>query len=131
MERLTLAFQRADQALHSLLEALALKGRTDIERDTRPFNGSNSPLRPSGRPRHFLMAREGLDAGSPKCVIRACREVRILSLEEAEHALKMADDRNLTAHTYDRALAQEIFARLEDHAALMTVWLKRLTARMR
>ena len=33
MERLTLAFQRADQALHSLLEALALKGRTDIERD--------------------------------------------------------------------------------------------------
>ena len=77
------------------------------------------------------MVREGLDAGSPKGVIRACREVRILSLEETEHALKMADDRNLTAHTYDRALAQEIFARLEDHAALMTVWLKRLTARMR
>ena len=35
----------------------------------------------------------------------------------------MADDRNLTVHTYDEALAEEIFKRLPGHADLMDRWL--------
>ena len=51
--------------------------------------------------RHFLRTYAGLDVGSPNEVIRTCREVGILTVEETEYALEMANDRNLTSHTYD------------------------------
>ena len=38
----------------------------------------------------------------------------------------MVDHRNLTAHTYDEALADEIFAALPRYRSLMQVWLERL-----
>jgi hypothetical protein len=35
----------------------------------------------------------------------------------------MADDRNLTIHTYNQALAEEIFSRLAGHARTLDAWL--------
>ncbi|WP_245606076.1 nucleotidyltransferase substrate binding protein [Thermus amyloliquefaciens] len=42
-------------------------------------------------------------------------------------ALTMADDRNLTVHTYNEALAQAIFARLGGYAQLMGKVLGRMS----
>ena len=42
----------------------------------------------------------------------------------------MADDRNLTVHTYNEALANAIFARLPQHAAALEVWLKAMSQRL-
>jgi len=50
--------------------------------------------------------------------------------EEAEGALVMADDRNLTAHTYNERIAVAIFGRLPRHLATLEAWLRAMTARM-
>jgi hypothetical protein len=48
--------------------------------------------------------------------------VGLLADAEAADALAMADDRNLTAHTYNEPLARAIFSRLAHHLALMERW---------
>jgi nucleotidyltransferase substrate binding protein (TIGR01987 family) len=63
----------------------------------------------------FLRQHEGLDLGSPKAVLRACARVGVVDDANLRRALQMADDRNLTVHTYNEAVAQAIFARLADY----------------
>jgi nucleotidyltransferase substrate binding protein (TIGR01987 family) len=77
---------------------------------------------------HYLRDVHGLDAPSPKSVIRRSMEVRILSEEEAREAMTLVNDRNLTVHTYNEDLANEIYSRLPAHSALMQTWLRRLQA---
>ena len=71
----------------------------------------------------FLQERHGLDAPSPKTAIRASWEVGALNEAQARAAFVTAEDRNLTVHTYDEDLADEIFARLPAHAAVLSAWL--------
>lgn len=78
----------------------------------------------------FLQDNEARDAGSPKSCVRLCREEGILSNEDAEAALRMAEDRNLTAHTYHEALAKDLAVRLPAHAALMDRWLSAMESRL-
>ncbi len=78
--------------------------------------------------RHYLLNVEGVDQRSPKSVIRAARVAELLSDDQAAAALAMTDDRNLTVHTYNEALAKEIFARLEAHAAILDTWLGAMEA---
>ena len=73
-------------------------------------------------------AVEGIEAGSPKSAIRACHEAGLLSAAHAEQALAMADDRNLTSHTYNEGLAEAIFKRLSGHLAVLEAWLTGMTA---
>lgn len=42
-------------------------------------------------------------------------------------ALRMIDDRNLTAHTYNESLAQSIFDQLPGYVQLMRAWLDVMT----
>jgi len=49
---------------------------------------------------------------------------------EAEQALAMADDRNLTAHTYNESLAQAIFKRLPGQLATFEAWLEAMHTRL-
>jgi hypothetical protein len=55
----------------------------------------------------------------------------LLSEEEAERCLAMADDRNLTSHTYIEAVAKAIFGRLSDHRELMRPLWMRICDRVR
>lgn len=71
----------------------------------------------------YLTEHEGVDVGSPKRCIRASRGAGLLTEEEAEDALRMADDRNLVVHIYREGLAKEISARLRRHAEVLEVWL--------
>jgi uncharacterized protein YutE (UPF0331/DUF86 family) len=73
---------------------------------------------------------EGVEAGSPKSAIRACHEAGLLQSAQAEQALAMADDRNLTAHTYNEGLAEAIFKRLLGHLATPEVWLGAMQNRL-
>ncbi|GAB6066985.1 HI0074 family nucleotidyltransferase substrate-binding subunit [Methylothermus subterraneus] len=66
-----------------------------------------------------LRERYGVALASPKPVIRACLENGLLNEEEAHLALAMVDHRNLTAHTYNVALAEEIFAALPAYRKLL------------
>lgn len=71
----------------------------------------------------YLRRVEGLDVGSPKGTIRVSLQVGLLAEDQTEQALAMADDRNLTVHTYNEVLAQQIFAQLESYARLLDIWL--------
>ena len=50
-------------------------------------------------------------------------QVGLLNEETARMAMIMADDRNLTVHTYNESLAEQIYSRIGNHAAVMTAWL--------
>ncbi len=54
----------------------------------------------------------------------------MLQPAQAEQALAMADDRNLTAHTYNEGLAEAIFKRLPGHLATLEAWLGAMQNRL-
>jgi nucleotidyltransferase substrate binding protein (TIGR01987 family) len=75
-----------------------------------------------------LLERFGVQANSPKPAIRACFENGLLTEAETRMALTMVDHRNLTAHTYNEGLADEIFAALPGYRRLMHALLDALAA---
>jgi nucleotidyltransferase substrate binding protein (TIGR01987 family) len=75
-----------------------------------------------------LLDRFGVQTGSPKPLIRASFENGLLTEEGTRLALAMVDHRNLTSHTYNELLADEIFAALPGYRNLMRDWLERLAA---
>lgn len=68
----------------------------------------------------YLREKEGVVLGSPKSVFRACLDAGIFDATETELALNMVDDRNLTSHTYNEKLSQQIFKKLASHYKLMS-----------
>jgi uncharacterized protein YutE (UPF0331/DUF86 family) len=62
--------------------------------------------------------------------VRASLQVDLISEEEARLALQMVDDRNLTVHTYNEALALQIFSRLAGYSSMMTRWLEGMESRI-
>lgn len=129
MERLKERFQIADQALSRLEEALMIKEPSSMERDAtiQRFEFSFEALWKVAK--EYLFRLEGLDLASPKGVIRSSRELGILDDRSASSALTMADDRNLTVHTYNETLALEIYGRIKSYAPLMRSWLNELQKR--
>ena len=71
----------------------------------------------------------GVSGGVLRVQLRR-HEAGVLSAAEAEQALAMADDRNLTAHTYNEGLAGAIFKRLAGHLAVLEAWLTAMTTRL-
>lgn len=75
----------------------------------------------------LLKEREGVETASPKAAIRACFRTGMLNEEEARLGMNMAEDRNLTVHTYNEDLADAIYGKLPQYAALMQSWLAAMT----
>ena len=73
-----------------------------------------------------LLERYGIELASPKPVVRASLENGLLTEEDARLGLAMVDHRNLTSHTYNEALANEIFAQIPAYRRLLRQWLERL-----
>ena len=74
----------------------------------------------------YLRDLEGLETASPRATVRASLQVGLLGEPTAKRALTMVDDRNLSVHTYNEALAETLFARLAGHAEALKVWLDAL-----
>ena len=74
----------------------------------------------------YLLEVEGVAAASPRAAIRGSYEVGRLAGDDTRTALLLVDDRNLSVHTYNEALARTIFARLGEHAQVMATWLEAL-----
>jgi len=124
--------ERIDLARSALATFRELVGRASVsavERDAaiQRFEYSFEAMWKAARA--WLHAVEGLEPGSPKGVIRACRQVDVLDDEAARLALEMVDDRSLTVHAYNEKLARVIYERLADYASLMTRWLETMAAR--
>ena len=74
----------------------------------------------------YLRDVEGLEVASPRSTVRASFQVGVLGKTETKRALAMVDDRNLSVHTCNEALAETIFSRLTGHAEVMAAWLDAL-----
>jgi nucleotidyltransferase substrate binding protein (TIGR01987 family) len=131
MERLRERLITAGKALATLEEVMALTRPSAIERDAalQRFEYTFEAVWKAAK--QLLLELEGLDMGSPKSVIRASREMGILDEEETVEALQMADDRNLTVHTYNEALASAIYERLKGYVVLLRHWLEEMELRFK
>jgi nucleotidyltransferase substrate binding protein (TIGR01987 family) len=126
LERLTIA----GQATATLREVALLPAPTRTERDAAIQRFEYSVEAVWKAARRFPRVVEGVEVGSPKAAVRASREAGLLGLDATEEALRMVDDRNLTAHTYNEALAVAIFGRLPRHLATLEGWLTAMAGRL-
>ena len=124
MERLKEQLTVAARAMERLKEAAGLPQIGEIERDAviQRFEFTFEAVWKAAQT--YLLQVEGIDAASPKGVIRACREVGLLDDIEATQALQMADDLNLTVHTYNEQLAAQILERIMAYRFLLEKWLR-------
>lgn len=122
MERLTERLELCRQALETLDQILK-EPHSPITRDAaiQRFEYTFETLWKAAQ--LYLREHEGIEAGSPKAIIRASLSSGILEDETARQAMEMADDRNLTVHTYKEVLAEEIYQNLPDYAKLIHQWL--------
>ena len=108
MDRLLERLEIAQKALNSLRELVHISEPTDIERDAAIQRFETTFEATWKTAQRYLLVVEGLTVGSPKSSIRAARDVALLDDEQTVMALEMADDRNLTVHTYNNGLANTI-----------------------
>jgi hypothetical protein len=77
----------------------------------------------------LLEERERIAIGSPGAAIRSSRQVGWLSDEDAEAALKVAQERNLTVRMYRQGIGEAVASHLADHAVVLRRWLEALQRR--
>lgn len=125
-ESMSKRMQGAERALARLHEGVAKDVLTEMEQDglIQRFEFCFEIMWKCGK--DYLLDRDGIDVASPKKVIRALREVGVFSDEETEQALRMVDDRNLTAHTYDEDMAAALVKRIYDYEKLLQQWFVRM-----
>lgn len=68
-----------------------------------------------------------LEIASPRGVLRAAVEAQLISHQELEQLLIAITDRNLSSHTYEEALAEEIASRIPGHYQVVNAVFKRLS----
>jgi len=122
MDRLKERLEIARKALVSFREALR-ETATPMNRDAsiQRFEYTYEAVWKAAQ--LYLRNRENLELASPSSVIRACFQAAVLNEEQGRMALDMARDRNLTVHTYNEELANQIYSRLAAYAGLMEHWL--------
>ena len=122
MDSLKIRLETADRALERLHEVTSKQNISDIERDgmIQRFEFCFELMWKCGK--DYLREVEGLDAASPKKVIRLFRETGYFTDSETENFLLMADDRNLTAHTYDADLAKKMESNIREYEILLRKW---------
>lgn len=119
MERLTQRLDVARRALETLAEVAAQNDASALVRDAAIQRFEYSFEATWKALQLFLREKEGIESGSPKGVFRSAFQVGIMDDAQARLSLQMADNRNLTVHTYNEALANDIYSRLPDYLALM------------
>lgn len=70
---------------------------------------------------------QGTELNGPAPVIRAACAAGLLEEQEAESALMIIKDRNLTSHIYKEEIAEVLAKKIPHHAALMASIIERLT----
>jgi nucleotidyltransferase substrate binding protein (TIGR01987 family) len=130
VERLKERLAVARRALSTLQELLLLEQPSRVERDAaiQRFEYTCEAIWKAAQ--RYLLGVEGLSVGSPKGSIRASRDVGLLNDEQATVGLEMIDDRNLTVHTYNEAVAEDIYSNLPRYADLLAAWLAAMEGRV-
>jgi nucleotidyltransferase substrate binding protein (TIGR01987 family) len=126
MDRLSERLQVARRALETLRAALR-EPKTPLNRDAsiQRFEYTYEAVWKAAQ--LYLRVGEKLSLASPAAVTRACFQSALLSEEEGRMAMDMLRDRNLTVHTYNEELADQIYSRLPSYAVLMERWVEAMS----
>jgi nucleotidyltransferase substrate binding protein (TIGR01987 family) len=129
MDRLKSRLELAGKALKSFELIAAIPKPNDEQRDAAIKRFEYTFETAWKAAQAYIIEKEGGEASSPKASIRASKAAGLMTDEEAELALTMADDRNLAAHTYNEKLAQELYPKLAGYARLARRWLDAIEAK--
>ena len=122
--------QMVRRALATLQELTPFTSPTLVEREAaiQRFEYSTEACWKAAQ--SVLSMHFGLELASPKSVVWASAQNGLLTEAAARLAMDLVDDRNLTSHTDNEALAQAIWSRLPAHLSVLQQWmaaLERLT----
>lgn len=67
----------------------------------------------------YLLEVEGIDAASPKSVMREARNAKLFSDADVSLALQMIDDRNVSTHLYNETMAQQVYKTIPQYLEFM------------
>lgn len=118
MEKLKLKHRDAAKALDTLKEALDMPFSiivrdAAIQRFEYTFEALWKFLK------DYLKEQEGIVCNSPKSCFRDAFSVGLLTEEETVSFLEMADDRNMTSHTYKEEVSQLLYQKMRGYSGLM------------
>ncbi|MEK5038115.1 HI0074 family nucleotidyltransferase substrate-binding subunit [Sporosarcina sp. FSL K6-3457] len=130
MERLQERIVSAKKALASLQKLIVIEQPNDVERDALIQRFEFTFEASWKAAKQYLYDIEGIDIGSPKGVIRSCREITLFDDEETILALQMVNDRNLTVHTYNEEVAIKIHMNIKTYYPLLSNWILRVEKRI-
>lgn len=130
MDRVRESPAQALKALITFEKIAGLPNPSDIERDAAIQRFEYTFETSWKAAKVYLLERELLDSASPKGVIRGCFKAGLISEETAEQLMQLANDRNLTAHTYREEFALQLYSRLAGHARLLRLWLTEIETRI-
>lgn len=131
MERLEERLAVARRVLGTFQELLDIQYPSRVERDAALQRFEYTCEAVWKAVQRYLQEVEGISIGSPKGSIRASRDVGLISDEQTTLGLEMIDDRNLTVHTYNESLAEEIYRQLPSYADFLALWLAAMEERMK
>lgn len=78
-----------------------------------------------------LAPEAGLEASSPREALAAGAKLHVITPDEAAHWARMLRDRNLTSHTYNAEVADQILERLlRDYVPCFRATLERLRPKL-
>ena len=130
MDRVKERLEEGLKALETLEKVVDLPKPSDIERDAAIQRFEYTFEMTWKAAQAYLTDREFLETGSPRAAIRGSFRVGLFDDEIAEKFMEMANDRNLTVHTYKEEFAVQIYLRLAGHAALLRLWLEEIQKRV-
>ncbi len=129
MARLETRVAKAGAALATLDEAVGKEPRSLMERDSAILRLIYTFEAVWKACQQLLAESEDAEVASPNTTIRAARRLGWLSDEDADAAMRIGRDRNLSVHMYRGRIGAEIDERLAGRAALLRRWLEALQKR--
>ncbi|MBD3231465.1 nucleotidyltransferase [Candidatus Dependentiae bacterium] len=63
---------------------------------------------------------------APKSIIREACNSRLISEQDAEHILKMIEDRNMSSHIYKEEVADQISAKIPEYYKIMKSYIDKM-----
>lgn len=130
MDRVKERLEDGLKALATLEKVVGFPKPTDIERDAAIQRFERTFEMAWKTAQAYLTDQEFLDAASPRAAIRGSFQAGLFDDEIAEKLMKVANDRNLTVHTYKEEFAIQLYLRLAGHAALLRLWLEEIQKRV-
>jgi nucleotidyltransferase substrate binding protein (TIGR01987 family) len=76
--------------------------------------------------KEYLYHKEGIVCNSPKSCFREAFSVGLLNEEETVLFIQMTDDRNLTSHTYDEEIAENLYKKVKNYYTLLKSLIERI-----